>query len=100
MIPTNYCLALSALLFTIGVAGVLTRRNAVLIFMSIEIMLNAVNLSFISFARQWGSLDGQVAVIFVITVAAAEVAVGLSIIVALFRRRETVDVDRIDLMKW
>jgi len=99
-IPTGYCLFLSAILFTIGVVGFLTRRNAVLVFMCIEIMLNAVNLSFIAFARRLGSLDGQVAVLFVITVAAAEVAVGLSIIVALFRKRKTVDVDQIDLMKW
>lgn len=96
----HYCLGLSAVLFSIGVVGVITRRNALLIFMSVEIMLNAVNLSFVALAKELGSLDGQVAAIFVITVAGAEVAVGLSIIVALFRKRETVDVDQIDLMKW
>jgi NADH-quinone oxidoreductase subunit K len=100
MIPEQYPLLLSAVLFATGAVGVLTRRNAVLIFMSIELMLNAVNLSLITFARELRSLDGQVAVIFVITVAAAEVAVGLSIIVALFRKKETVDVDQADLMKW
>ena len=99
-IPANYCLLLSAVLFATGVVGVLTRRNAVLIFMSIEIMLNAVNLSFVTFAREQGSLHGQVAALFVIAVAAAEVAVGLSIIVAVFRGKETVDVDEINLMKW
>ncbi len=99
MIPLSWLLALSALLFCIGVVGVLVRRNALIIFMSIELMLNAANLAFVSFARHLGSLDGQVFVFFVMTVAAAEVAVGLAIIVNLFRLRETVFVDEINLLK-
>lgn len=100
VIPASYYLMLSAILFTIGVVGVLTRRNAIVIFMSIELMLNAVNLSFITFARQIGSLDGQIFVFFVMVVAAAEVAVGLALIVAIFRVKESVNVDEINLMKW
>ena len=100
VIPASYYLMLSAILFTIGVIGVLTRRNAIVIFMSIELMLNAVNLSFITFARQTGSLDGQIFVFFVMVVAAAEVAVGLALIVAIFRVKESVNVDEINLMKW
>ena len=99
MIPTEWVLALSAVLFTIGVVGVLVRRNALVIFMSIELMLNAANLAFVAFARQQQSLDGQIFVFFVMTVAAAEVAVGLAIIVNLFRLRETVLVDEINLLK-
>lgn len=99
MVPVSHYLALGALLFTIGVLGVVTRRNAILIFLSIEIMMNAVNLSFVALSRATGNLDGQVAVFFVITVAAAEAAVGLAIIVAMFRRRETVDVSRFDLLR-
>ncbi|MFN2432836.1 MAG: NADH-quinone oxidoreductase subunit NuoK [Gemmatimonadota bacterium] len=99
MVPVSHYLALSALLFTIGVAGVLTRRNAILIFLSVEIMLNAVNLSFVALSRGVSNLDGQLAVFFVITVAAAEAAVGLAIIVAMFRRRESVDVSRFDLLR-
>ena len=99
MIPLSWLLGLSAVLFCIGVAGVLVRRNALVIFMSIELMLNAANLAFVSFARHLGSLDGQVFVFFVMTVAAAEVAVGLAIIVNLFRLRETVFVDEINLLK-
>jgi NADH-quinone oxidoreductase subunit K len=86
-------------LFTIGVAGVLVRRNALVIFMSIELMLNAANLAFVAFARQMQSVDGQILVFFVMTVAAAEVAVGLAIIVNLFRLRETVFVDEVNLLK-
>jgi NADH-quinone oxidoreductase subunit K len=89
----------SAVLFTIGVVGVLVRRNALVIFMSIELMLNAGNLAFVAFARELGSLDGQVFVFFVMTVAAAEVAIGLAIIVNVFRLRETVYVDEINLLK-
>ncbi len=100
MVPEGYYLILSAALFAIGVAGVLIRRNPVVIFMSIELMLNAVNLSFIAFASQLGSLDGQVFVFFVMAVAAAEVAVGLAIIVSIFRARTSVDVDEMNLMKW
>src|SRR2546425_4367079 len=99
MVPLSWCLALSAVVFAIGVVGVLVRRNALVIFMSIELMLNAANLAFVAFARQMNSLDGQVFVFFVMTVAAGEVAIGLAIIVNLFRLRETVFVDEIDLLK-
>jgi NADH-quinone oxidoreductase subunit K len=99
VIPIGWPLALSAVLFCIGVAGVLVRRNALIIFMSIEIMLNAANLAFVAFAHQMKSLDGQIFVFFVMTVAAAEVAVGLAIIVNVFRLRETVFVDEINLLK-
>ncbi len=99
MIPIGWTLTLSAVLFCIGVAGVLVRRNALVIFMSIELMLNAANLAFVAFAHQMRSLDGQIFVFFVMTVAAAEVAVGLAIIVNVFRLRETVFVDEINLLK-
>jgi NADH-quinone oxidoreductase subunit K len=99
MVPASYYLGLSALLFLIGVAGVLFRRNALIIFMSIELMLNAVNLSFVTFARVWHAMEGQVFVMFILTVAAAEAAVGLAIIIALFRDKESVDVDDVSLMK-
>jgi NADH-quinone oxidoreductase subunit K len=91
---------LSAVLFAIGVAGVLLRRNTIVIFMSIEIMLNAVNLAFVALGRRLGSMDGQVIVFFVMTVAAAEAAVGLAIIVSVFRNRETVNADELNLMRW
>ncbi|MFQ5714647.1 MAG: NADH-quinone oxidoreductase subunit NuoK [Candidatus Scalinduaceae bacterium] len=100
MIPLSWYLILSGILFTIGVIGVLTRRNAIVIFMCIELMLNAVNLAFVTFSRQLNSMDGQIFVFFIMTVAAAEAAVGLAIIVALFRNKATVDVDDINLMKW
>jgi len=99
MIPLAWSLALSAVLFTIGVVGVLVRRNALVIFMSIELMLNAANLAFVAFAQQMNSLDGQIFVFFVMTVAAADVAVGLAIIVNVFRLRGTVFVDEINLLK-
>jgi NADH-quinone oxidoreductase subunit K len=99
MIPLAWMLALSAIVFVIGVIGVLVRRNALIIFMSIELMLNAANLAFVAFARELGSLDGQIFVFFVMTVAAAEVAVGLAIIVNVFRLKETVYVDEINLLK-
>ncbi len=99
-IPTSDYVILSAILFAIGVAGVLTRRNVIVIFMCIELMLNAVNLSFVAFARHLGSGSGQVFVFFVMAVAAAEVAVGLAIIIALFRNRETVDVGEVNILKW
>jgi len=99
VIPIGWSLALSAVLFCIGVVGVLVRRNALVIFMSIELMLNAANLAFVAFSRQLQSLDGQIFVFFVMTVAAAEVAVGLAIIVNVFRLRETVFVDEINLLK-
>jgi NADH-quinone oxidoreductase subunit K len=99
MIPLSWSLGLSALMFLIGTVGVLVRRNALVIFMSIELMLNAANLAFVAFSRQMNSLDGQVFVFFVMTVAAAEVAVGLAIIVNLFRLRESVFVDEVNLLK-
>jgi NADH-quinone oxidoreductase subunit K len=98
-VPTNYLLALSGILFVIGALGVLTRRNAIVIFMSIELMLNAANLAFISFARSFEDLMGQVMVFFVIAVAAAEVAVGLALIVAIFRTKQSIDVDQISNLK-
>ena len=100
MVPTVAYLAVSAVLFTLGVVGVLVRRNAVIIFMSIELMLNAVNVSLVSFARQHGHATGQVFVLLILAVAAAEVAVGLAIILSVFRHRDTVDVDHVNLMKW
>ncbi len=99
MVPIPYYLAVSAVLFTLGVIGVLVRRNALVIFMSIELMLNAVNLTFVAFARQQGSLEGQAIVFFVLVVAAVEVVVGLAIIVDIFRSRDTVDVDDVDLLR-
>ena len=100
MVPIAYYNILSAILFVIGVIGVLTRRNVIVIFMSVELMLNAVNLSFVAFANHYGQASGQIFVFFVMTVAAAEVAVGLAIIIALFRNRETIDVGEINLLKW
>ena len=99
MIPISWLLLLSAVVFAIGVVGVLVRRNALIIFMAVELMLNAANLAFVAFASAMQSLDGQIFVFFVMTVAAAEVAVGLAIIVNLFRLRETVFVDEINLLK-
>jgi NADH-quinone oxidoreductase subunit K len=96
--PINY-LGLSALLFTIGVVGVLIRRNPIVIFMCIELMLNAVNLVFIAFSRIYGQSDGQIFAFFVMTVAAAEVAVGLGIIVSIFRQRHSIDVDEVSEMR-
>lgn len=95
----KYYLLLSGVLFAIGTLGVLVRRNALIVFMSIELMLNAVNLAFISFSRLWGDMAGQVMVFFVLVVAAAEVVVGLAIIVNIFRTKETVDLDEIDLLR-
>lgn len=97
--PLPYYLMLSALLFTIGIFGFLYRKNPLIMFMSIELMLNAANLTFVSFARYLGSLNGQVIVFFVMTIAAAEVVVGLAIIVAIFRARASIDVDEIHLLK-
>ncbi len=98
-IPLNYYLILSAVLFTIGVVGVLIKRNPIVIFMCVELMLNAVNLTFVAFSRYKGDLGGQMMVIFVMAVAAAEVAVGLGILVSIFRNRASISVDEIDLMK-
>ena len=100
MITLTHYLVLSAILFTLGVVGVLIRRNAIIIFMCIEIMLNAVNLSFVAFAHYLNSMQGQMFVFFIMTVAAAEAAVGLAIIVAVFRNKETVNIDDINIMKW
>ncbi len=100
MVSYSWLMALSAAIFAIGVAGVLLRRNILVMFMSIELMLNAVNLTFVTLARRLGSMDGQVIVFFVMTVAAAEAAVGLAIIISIFRNRETVNADQLDLMKW
>jgi NADH-quinone oxidoreductase subunit K len=100
VVPTNYFVALSVILFSIGAIGVLVRRNIIIIFMSIELMLNAANLAFVAFARQQQSMDGQIIVFFVMTVAAAEVAVGLAIIIQVFRHRETVQADELTLMRW
>jgi NADH-quinone oxidoreductase subunit K len=99
MIPTNYFILLSATLFTLGVLGVLVRRNALVVFMSIELMLNAANLALVAFAQARQSLGGQVIVFFVITVAAAEVAVGLALLVAIFRTKRTTDIDEISTLK-
>ena len=98
-VPTSYVLILSGVLFTLGVLGVLVRRNAIVMFMSIELMLNAANLAFIAFARASESLSGQVFVFFVIAVAAAEVAVGLALIVAIFRSKHSIDIDQISSLK-
>ena len=99
MIPTSYYLALSAILFAIGVAGVLLRRNAIILFMAIELMLNSSNLVFVAYSRQFGELDGQILVFFVMTVAAAEVAVGLALIVTIFRSKASIDVDDVSMLK-
>ncbi len=100
MIETTHYLILGAVLFSIGVVGVLTRRNILIIFMSIELMLNAVNLNLVAFSDRLQSLDGQVFAIFVITIAVAEAAVGLGIVIALFRNQETINIDALDRMKW
>ncbi|MGR3173884.1 MAG: NADH-quinone oxidoreductase subunit NuoK [Candidatus Scalindua sp.] len=100
MIPLSWYLILSGILFSIGAVGVLIRRNAIVIFMCIELMLNAVNLAFVTFSRQLDSMDGQIFVFFIMTVAAAEAAVGLAIIIAVYRNKATVNVDDINLMKW
>ena len=98
--PIGWYLALSAILFSIGTVGVLVRRNALVIFMAIELQLNAVNLSLVAFARRLGEVDGQVLAFFSMVVAAAEVVVGLAIIVAIFRRRRSASVDDVSVMRW
>ena len=100
MVPTGWYLALGAVLFAIGAVGVLVRRNIIVIFMAIELMLNAVNLTFVALARQLGAQDGQVIVFFVMTVAAAEAAVGLAIIIAAYRNRPTVNADELAILRW
>ena len=98
-VTIGWYVALSVILFTIGSLGVLLRRNALIIFMSIELMLNSANLLLVAFARQYGDLNGQVLVFFVLTVAAAEVAVGLALIVVIFRRRQSINIDDMRLLK-
>jgi len=98
--PIAYYIALSVVLFSIGAIGVLLRRNAIVIFMCIELMLNAANLAFVAFARQQMAVDGQVIVFFVMTVAAAEAAVGLAIIISVFRHRQTINADDLRLLRW
>ena len=99
MIPTNYYLVLSAILFGLGVIAFVFKRNIITIFMSIELMLNAVNLAFVAFSQAMGKLDGQVFVLFVIVVAAAEATVGLGIIILIARNRDSLNVERVDLLK-
>ena len=100
MVPTHYYLFLSAALFTVGIIGVLTRRNIMIILMSIELMMNAVNINLIAFSGHLQQVTGQIFAIFVITVAAAEAAVGLGIVIAMFKNKETMNINEIDLMKW
>ena len=99
MVPVAYYLILGAILFAIGIASFLIRRNVITIFMSIELMLNGVNLTFVAFAHMWNQVAGQIFVFFVMVVAAAEAAVGLAIIIALFRVRQTLNVDQVNLLK-
>lgn len=98
-IPIEFFVLLSAVLFIMGVLGVLVRRNAIMIFMSVELMLNSANLALVAFARQWQDAGGQLIVFFVITVAAAEVAIGLALIVAIFRSKQTTDIDELNTMQ-
>tara|TARA_B100000029_G_scaffold451213_1_gene475638 strand:- start:43668 stop:43970 length:303 start_codon:yes stop_codon:yes gene_type:complete len=100
MIPITYYLALSAILFLVGTTGVLIRRNAIIVLMGIELMLNGANLSFVAFAKHFGQLDGHVYVFLVITVAAAEVAIGLALVILLFRNQGTVNIDQIRSLRW
>jgi NADH-quinone oxidoreductase subunit K len=99
MVPTHYYVILSAILFGLGVVAFIFKRNIITIFMSIELMLNAVNLAFVAFSQVWHRLDGQVFVLFVIVVAAAEATVGLGIIILIVRNRQTLNVERVDLLK-
>ena len=99
MVSVNYYLALSVILFIIGALGVLIRRNAIIIFMSIELMLNAANLAFVAYARYWQAMSGQIFVFFIMTVAAAEVAIGLALIVTIFHTKSSIDVDQISTLK-
>jgi NADH-quinone oxidoreductase subunit K len=100
MVTLNHYLILSAILFAIGTAGVFLRRNLLVVLLSVEIMLNAVNLTFVAVGRYLGTVDGQIIVFFVMTVAAAEAAVGLAIVIALFRHRETLNPDAFTTLKW
>lgn len=98
-VPVEAYVMLSMVLFTLGAMGVLLRKNAILVFMSVELMLNAANLALVAFARQWGQVDGHIFVFFVITVAAAEVAVGLALIVAIFRNKKSINIDALHQME-
>lgn len=100
MVAAENYLLLSILLFIIGAVGVITRRNAIIVFMSIELMLNAVNLVLVTFSAAFGDVSGQVFVFFVIAVAAAEAAIGLAIIIALFRKKQTINLDDVNILKW
>ncbi|MEP7146870.1 MAG: NADH-quinone oxidoreductase subunit NuoK [bacterium] len=100
MIEINYYLIVSAMLFCTGVIGVLIRRNAIIIFMCIELMLNSINLTFVAFSSYLGNINGQIFVFIIMTVAAAEAAVGLAIVIALFRNKESVNIDEINILKW
>jgi len=100
MVPIGHYLFLSLALFSIGIVGVVTRRNVIVILMSIELILNAVNINLVAFSREWQHAVGQVFAIFVVAVAAAEAAVGLGIILAFYRNKETVNIDEMNLMKW
>ncbi len=100
MLDINYYLFTSAILFCIGVIGVLVRRNAIIIFMCIELMLNAINLTFVAFSSYLGNINGQIFVFIVMTVAAAEAAIGLAIVIALFRNKESINIDEINILKW
>lgn len=100
MIPLEYYLILSAFMFVTGIAGVLTRRNAIVVFMSIELMLNSANLTFVAYSSFLGDVVGQLFVFFVMAVAAAEVAIGLAIIIAIFRNKVTINIDEINILKW
>lgn len=100
MLTINSYLFVAALLFAIGAVGVLTRRNAIVIFMCVELMLNAVNLTFVALSRYLGNIDGQIFVFFVMTVAACEAAVGLALMIAFYNNRESIDVEDMNLMKW
>jgi len=100
MITIDHYMMLSAILFAIGTFGVLTRKNAIVLFMCIEVMLNSVNLTFIALSRHVGNMDGQIFVFFVMTVAAAEAAVGLALMIAFYRNRDSIDVDDFNLLKW
>ena len=100
MVPTIYYLILSAMIFAIGAVGVLTRRNALIIFMCVEMMLNSVNLTLIALSRQWNNLNGQVFVFLIMAVAAAEVAVGLAIVIAHYSLSKTTNIDDINVLKW
>tara|TARA_B100001013_G_scaffold103992_1_gene59173 strand:- start:88 stop:393 length:306 start_codon:yes stop_codon:yes gene_type:complete len=99
IVPVEHVILLSIIIFSIGIMGVLLRKNAIIIFMSIELMLNAVNLSLVGFSRYYNSVDGQVFVFLVMTLAAAEVAVGLAIIVALFRNKQTIKIDEMNILR-